>query len=204
MDIQLLKAFTVLAKELHFGRAAERLNVAQPTLTQHIKRLEMELKTRLFERTKRAVKLTEAGQMLLDEAIPLIARVEAVKDKVQLVSNGASGHIRLGVTEIALNSIFPKLIRQFHHAYPEVEFSFNQSDAASQEKLLLNREIDIGILHPPVYSPELLAVEIYREPMVLAIPVHHPLADEQLVPIHKLDKQPLIMISQQSGPAYTL
>ena len=200
MDAQLLRAFTVLAQELHFRRAAERLNIAQPTLTQHIKRLEREINARLFDRTKRTVKLTEAGKMLLDEAIPLLARVEAIKEKVKLVSNGASGHIRLGATEIALNSIFPRLIRRFRQIYPKVEFSFEQCDSASQEKLLLNREIDIGILHPPLYDRELSAIDIYREPMVLAIPSHHPLTKESVVPIQQLEELPLIMISQQSGP----
>ena len=105
MDAQLLRAFRILAQELNFRRAAERLNIAQPTLTQHIKRLEKEIDARLFARTKRTVRLTEAGKMLLDEAIPLLARVEAIKEKVKLVSKGASGHICLGATEIALNSV---------------------------------------------------------------------------------------------------
>ncbi len=200
MDTQLLQAFTVLAQELHFRRAAERLNIAQPTLTQHIKRLEKEINARLFERTKRTVKLTEAGKMLLDEAILLLARVEAVKEKVKLVSNGAKGHICLGVTEIALNSIFPSLIRRFCHNYPNVEFSFEQCDSASQEKLLLNHEIDIGILHPPLSDRELSIIDIYREPMILAIPSRHPLAKESVVSIQQLKQQPVIMISQRSGP----
>ena len=200
MDVQLLRAFTVLAQELHFRRAAERLNIAQPTLTQHIKRLEREIDARLFERTKRNVRLSEAGKMLLEEAIPLLARVEAIKEKVKLVSKGAGGHICLGATEIALNSIFPQLIRRFCQIYPKVEFSFEQCDSASQEKLLLNREIDIGILHPPIYDRALSAIDIYREPMILAIPCQHPLAKESVVPIRQLEESPLIMISQQSGP----
>ena len=182
MELRRLKYMSVLAEELHFGKAAVRLGVAQPALTQQIQALERELGVELFHRTKRSVKLTVAGRVTLNEAIRTLQQAEKTVLVARQAGRGELGHIEIGYVGSAIfTGVLSKAISRFREANPLVEFRLNEIGIVQQLDDVSSSRLDLGILRLPVKSlpPDLAIVSLHREPIILAIPRGHRLARQR-------------------------
>ncbi|MCA0922868.1 LysR family transcriptional regulator [Pseudooceanicola nanhaiensis] len=174
MEIKELRCFTRVAETLNFNRAAEMLNMSQPVVTKTIAQLEHKLGVKLFERTTRRVSLTPAGVVLRREADGLLAYLDQVQRAVRHAIAEESGRFAIGVTPLAMQTVFPGVIRGFREAHPEIEVSIHELPTDAQVKDLLAASIDAAFLLMPAEDPALEVREIHSEQMRLAVPVSHP------------------------------
>ncbi|MFI9821157.1 LysR family transcriptional regulator [Streptomyces sp. NPDC052013] len=182
MDLRQLRYFIAVAEERHFGRAAERLHMAQPPLSQAIRQLEAELGVELFQRTTRRVDLTSAGSAYLDRVRAILAEVDAAAHHARRVAAGAVGHLTLGCVGSATYSLLPTLSRHLATELPGIDFSFRgEMLAPDQEEALRSGAIDVALLRPPVADPALTVHTLRRDRLVVALPVEHPLAPKTQV-----------------------
>jgi DNA-binding transcriptional LysR family regulator len=199
MEFRHLKYFVAVAEELHFGRAAAKVQITQPVISDQIRRLEQELGVKLFFRTKRTVELTEPGKIFLKEAKQILERIEKAVSEVQKADRGELGSLIIGYTGPAFYTVLPKIIRTFRDRYPQVELVLKEICTNEQVEALNVEDIEIGFLHPPV-DGDFELISIMTEKMVLALPENHPLTTFTQVPISKLSDQPFILFPRQEGP----
>ena len=168
MDIRQLRYFQAIAEEGQISKAAKRLNIAQPPLSQQLKLLESELGVVLVERGPRQIRLTEAGRLLQDRAAQLLELMKATTSELQDLSNGAKGNLTIGAVAAAGATFLPDRIRNFHQRYPQVTFQFWEGSTARILELLQNGVIEIGIARA-IFDPDLFqAVNLHAEPFVAA------------------------------------
>lgn len=199
MELRHLHYFVAVAEELHFGRAAERLHIAQPPLSQQIQSLEQELGVQLFYRTKRQVQLTEAGELFLPEARMTLTQAELAVQTVRKAGRGEIGRFTLGFVGSATSELLPELIRRFHQQFPEVELQLREMTTAQQVRALRDRRIQIGILRPPIPSESLNVWTLVRETLIVALPETHPLAPLDQIEVSALATENFIIFPRQQG-----
>ncbi len=170
MDLHELKSFSVLARELHFRRAAERLCISQPALSKQIRRLEEKVGGGLFARTRRRVTLTETGRVLLPLADKLLKDSEQALTTAKEASNGRAGILRIGFGLAAVSELLPRTILQFSREYPLIKLQMSDMSTPSQLTALLQESLDIGIVRLPIASTELDSFPLIRERLLLAVP----------------------------------
>lgn len=193
MDIRRLKYFVAVAEELHFTNAAARLHLAQPALSQAINRLEAELGTKLLQRTRREVKLTYAGSVLLQDAKKLLRDVELAEQRVKAAESGALGILRLGFVDIALYGALPQLLQGFNAVSPGVTVTLHSMGTVSMLSALDEGALDIGLLRPtPVRSSRVAFEVVAQDPLVLAIPAADPLGDRPQIDMSSIESLDLI------------
>ncbi|MCJ9699900.1 MULTISPECIES: LysR substrate-binding domain-containing protein [unclassified Bradyrhizobium] len=205
MELRRLKYMSVLAEELHFGRAAERLGIAQPALTQQIRALERELDVELFHRTKRSVKLTVAGRVTLNEAIRTLQQAEKTALVARQAGRGELGHIEIGYVGSAIfTGVLSKAIARFRVGNPLVEFRLNEVGIVQQLDDVSSGRLDLGILRLPVKSvPTGVGImSLHREPIILAIPRGHRLARQKSVTLSALKSEPFVAVQIQEGSGF--
>ncbi|MBH8574625.1 LysR family transcriptional regulator [Nostocaceae cyanobacterium CENA369] len=201
MEIRHLRYFIAVAEELHFSRAAERLHIAQPPLSQQIQQLELELGVELFHRkTKRQVQLTEAGQVFLQEAYQLLAQLEKAIDLTQRTGRGEKGQLRVGFTSLVTYNLLPQILRKFREKYSEVELVLQEMTTTQQEQALQNRHIHVGFAHPPLEDNTLHQQCIQQEALIVALPETHLLAEQECIPMRSLAEEFFIMFPRHLGP----
>ncbi|MCS0505189.1 LysR family transcriptional regulator [Ancylobacter mangrovi] len=174
MEIKELRSFVRVAETLNFNRAAEQLNTSQPVVTKTVAQLEHKLGVKLFERTTRRVALTAAGVVMRREAEGLLAHFDRVQRAVRHAVAAESGRFAIGVTPLAMQTVFPALIRGFREAHPQIDVSICELPTDAQVKALLAAEIDVGFLLAPADDPALEVRTVHSEQMRLAIPIAHP------------------------------
>jgi len=176
MDLEFseLQAFVVLAGELHFRKASERLFLSQPALSKKIQRLEEKLKGALFVRSPRKVALTDAGKRFLPKATKLLQDAEDALRETQAAIEGRAGTLRIGFGIASLPEILPRTILRFCKLYPEVELQLREMPSLSQISSLVESRLDAGILRMPVPDRKLISVPLFSEHLVLAAPVAAP------------------------------
>lgn len=190
MDLRQLKYFIAVAEEHHFGRAAQRLHMAQPALSQQVRQLEQQLGVKLFDRTTRRVDLTAAGELLLQRGRLVVNEVEALKADVFQVGEGATGVLRVGFSGSATYSVMPQMVRAAAVAYPGLNLDLQgEMLTAAMESSLLQGSLDAAILRPPVVSQEIEYRIVRREPLMVAVPAHSPLAEDRPVSMPELTDQ---------------
>src|SRR5699024_8724186 len=178
VELRHLRYFLAVAEEKHFGRAADRLHMAQPPLSSQIKQLEAELGTTLLERTTRKVELTDAGALLMKRARQILAEVEATKTDVAEIGRGAAGVLRVGFSGTATYRLMPQIVRVVRERFPLVRLQISGEMLTPQmEEGLLENRLDAAILRPPVQSSELSLEEIQHSRLVVALNRQHRLAD---------------------------
>jgi DNA-binding transcriptional LysR family regulator len=199
MNFQRLRYFVVVAEELNFSRAAERLHMAQPPLSYQIKRLEEELGAQLFHRTKRSVRLTDAGRLLLEEARGLLVHAEQTASVVHRVGQGKVGRLSVGFVPSAANRILPPLLRTFGERFPSVELQLREVDPDRLLRSLGDGRVDVGFLYLPFEADFLDSRPVSREPFVAALPDTHPLADKPRVTLKALADEPFVLTPRYQG-----
>lgn len=190
MELRHLRYFRAVAEELHFGRAAERLLIAQPPLSQQIRQLERELGVTLLTRSTRNVELTPAGREFLGRTVEILAAVDDAVEQARRIADGAEGRLVIGCVGSATYSLLPRLVRALRKTLPNVDLSVRGEMLAPAQLAALHAgEIDIGLLRPPVVDPD-IAVEIIRsDHLLVALPADHPLtARETLEPADLRDE----------------
>ena len=200
IELRHLRYFVAVAEELHFGRAAERLHIAQPPLSQQIKQLESELGFTLFHRTKRSVRLSEAGIVFLSETRRLFRQLDQAVEAGRQASRGESGQLVIGFVSSAAYNVLPELLRAFRLAAPEVRLELHELPTNEQLNWLRAGKIDLGLLRPPVDDQALHLQTIMREPMVVALPETHSLAAHAQINWLDLANQAFILFPRPLSP----
>lgn len=200
-----LEAFVAVAEELHFGAAAERLNMTQPPLSRQIQILEKKLGTQLFGRTSRKVELTSAGAMLLPRARQILDLCIKTELDVRRVSSGEAGAITVGYTAIAGQSALPLLLRRAADSMPGVSFMLRELVSTDQMDGLVKGSVDLGLLRPIVARPGIVSRPLMKDRLVVALPAGSsllggmPIKEGAPLPLGKLDRLPLLMYSTKEA-----
>ncbi|MEI2467004.1 LysR substrate-binding domain-containing protein [Niallia taxi] len=176
MELRHLRYFVAVAEELHFGKAATRLNMAQPPLSLQIRQLEEEMGVQLFQRTKRSVELTEEGKVFLEKVYYLFKSLDESIETVRMVNRGEYGEIIIGFIATTAYDILPTIIKHYREKYPAIHVVLKQLTSAEQLSELKNGTIHIGIISEPTENEEFHLQMIKQEPMVVALPIEHPLS----------------------------
>ncbi|MYL84108.1 LysR family transcriptional regulator [Desulfovibrio aerotolerans] len=202
MELRDFECFVAVAEELHFGRAAQRLAMAQPPLSLRIKALEEELGTRLFARTSRQVALTPAGRVFWERAKAMLELAAAAGDEVRRVGLGLAGKLTVGFVNPAMDAFLAQALARFREAAPEVELSLREMTTREQAVALAGERLDVGFCRFTGQTLPGAAIEVVsREPYILALPAGHALAGSTPLPLAALNGQPLIVPPRTGLPA---
>ncbi|PZG19673.1 LysR family transcriptional regulator [Micromonospora craterilacus] len=194
--LQHMRYFVTVAQERHFGRAAERLHMAQPALSQQIRRLEAELGVALFVRTTRRVDLTVAGTAYLERARAILASVDEAARHARRTAAGAVGHLSIGCVGSVTYSLLPALSRRLSEELPGVDCAFRGEMLVSEQvEALRDGSIDLALLRPPVADGSLTTALLRRDRLVAAVPTRHRLAERSRVEVADLRDTDLIVHS---------
>ena len=205
MELRHLRYFVAVAEELNFTRAAQRLNTAQPSLSQQIQDLEQEVGVPLFIRTKRSVKLTAAGTAFLDEARLTLAQSRRAIASARQAAQAGESTLVLGFGPAAEIKLFPSTLTSLRASFPKLRLEFRSMTSLLQREALLHNEIDLAFLRPPIHEPSLEAIPVLREQLVAVLPADHPLAGEGPLDFAALSGYPFIEISPlHSGNLFDL
>ena len=177
MELRHLRYFRAVAEELHFGRAADRLHIAQPPLSQQIRQLERELAVTLLVRTTRKVELTPAGETYLKRVVAILDAVDEAGGQARRIAEGAEGQLAIGCVGSATYSLLPRLVRALREELPGVDVSVRgEMLAPAQITALLTGEIDLALLRPPIEQSGVLVETVRRDRLLVALPEGHALA----------------------------
>ncbi|MGW9403300.1 LysR substrate-binding domain-containing protein [Arthrobacter sp. NPDC055585] len=199
MDMRQLNYFIAVAEERHFGRAAKRLHMAQPPLSQQIRQLEEQLGVRLLNRTTRRVDLTAAGQLLLDRGRQIVNDVAALEADVYQVGQGATGVLRVGFSGSATYGFMPQIARRVKEVMPGLALALHgEMLTPSMEAGLRDGSLNAALLRPPVASTDIDYLSVAKEPLVVALPSLSPLAGAGPVAMHELQDQDFIAYGTES------
>ena len=202
MKLHQLRYFVTVAEELHFGRAASRLRMAQPPLSRQIHELENELATRLFNRTNRGVELTDAGRILLEEARTALAQVDYAAQAARRAGQGEIGQLVVGVVPTVDTQVFTRILRTFSARYPSVQVVIRSLNTTTQIQGLRAGTLQAGFLRLPVRDDALTIKLVSREPLVAALPVGHPLTRARRLSLATLAAEPHVIFPRQVAPGY--
>jgi DNA-binding transcriptional LysR family regulator len=204
VELRHLRYFIAVGEEEHFGRASERLRVAQPALTRQIQQLEAEMGCALFERLKRGVRLTEAGRSFLEDARRLLSDLERCVERTRLVAQGKVGRLRIGFADGATYSgELPSILRDFRDRWPDVRLDLFPGASVATGAQLRERQLDIGFVYAlPTDLPQLKTHRIGVERIVLALPQSHPLVKRKRVKLGDLKEEPFVWIPRAAAPIY--
>jgi len=200
LELRHLRYFVALAETLHFRRAAERLSIAQPALSQQIQQLERELGVRLLERTQRRVALTDAGAVFLERARVTLAEAAEAMRLARLAGRGEVGHLGVGVVTSALYGIFPEVVRVFRERHRDVHLTLQELPGNEQTRALRAGRIQVSFLRPPVDETDIQVRTIAREPWVVAMPTSHPMARRTRVSLRSLANEAFVSFPRDLAP----
>ena len=202
MELRLLNYFAILAEELHFSRAAQRLSISQPPLSVAIKQLEAEIGAQLFDRTSKGVRLTPAGAHLLPRARQLLALSQQAAQETRDVGQGVRGHLRLGFVGSALYRGVPQALAAFQAQHPQVRVDMLELNSAEQLQGLQQARLDMGLVHSVALPDGLQGQLLMEEAFVACLPEGHALAAQKTVDLAALQGERLILFSSEVSPTY--
>jgi DNA-binding transcriptional LysR family regulator len=202
MELRQLYYFVAVAEELHFGRAARRLNISQPPLSMQIRKLEDELNVRLFKRTSRCVELTEAGQFFLNEVRRILDNIDSAINIAKEAARGSIGKLSVGFVGPAIDTFLPDIIQTFRLQNPGIVLTLSESGTNEQIEALKVGRIQVGFAR--IYQhvlKDICSEVIWQEPYVLALPESHPFAAGGEIALSELKGQPMIMYPRIMQPS---
>lgn len=196
MTLTELRYIVTLAQERHFGHAAERCHVSQPTLSVGVKKLEEELGVMIFERTKSAVRVTPVGQKIVAQAQRVLEEAMTIRELASAGKNQLTAPLKLGAIYTIGPYLFPHLIPQLHRMAPDMPLYIEENYTHVLRDKLRNGELDAIIIALPFSGPDILTKALYDEPFSLLIPTDHPWAKRQRVSPDELDDSPLLLLGE--------
>ncbi|NYA43350.1 LysR family transcriptional regulator [Serratia fonticola] len=203
IETRLLHQFIAVAEELHFNRAAQRLHMAQPPLSQAIRRLEHEIGAPLFERTNRSVSLTPAGTDFLATARKVLRLLDEGVEQTRRVAQGIEGHLTLTFINIAPYNALLGALQRFRAAFPAISFTMREATTQEQIEALEHGRAELGFMRPPGRTaPELHFERILREPIVIALPTTHLLACHEIIPLTALRDDAFVSSPRHLGQGF--
>lgn len=198
-----LQSFIALAEELHFGRAAARVNLSQPALSLQVQGIEEELQVKLFSRDRRKTELTQAGEVFLTEARDVLRRTEQAITTVRRAALGQVGTLRIGFISTAAAIITPQLVKRFRDKYNHVDIELRNVLTRDQVTQLQERKIDVGFLRVPLSTPpDIRTRVIHREPFILLLPADHPLAQLKNLQLTDCRDADFVMYTRKMAPGF--
>lgn len=200
MDLRQLRYFVAVAEELSFTRAAQRLYMAQPPLSNQVLRLERALDVKLFDRSRRAIRLTAAGEALLPEARRLLVQAEQTASMVQRVGHGEVGQLTIGFVPSASNATLPAQLRAFRSRYPDVALYLREMRPDELVRHLLAGGVDVSFLFLPFADPGLETMVVSQEPLVAALPADHRLCKRARIRVADLAGEPFVLPARHQMP----
>jgi DNA-binding transcriptional LysR family regulator len=203
MELRHLKYFVAVAEELHFGRAAQRVGIAQPPFSRQIKTLEEEIGAPLLWRSKRHVELTAAGKVFLLDARNLLALADRAADTARRAARGEIGQLSVGFVTSALYGQFTSVFRLMRARHPEVALRLQDMTSEEQVQAMQEHKLDVGLVRPPVPGADALSFQtVFREPFVVALPQKHKLARQKVIALKDLARESFLMVPRSLGPAF--
>lgn len=201
MELRHLRYFVAVANELHFGRAAERLHISQPPLSQQIQDLERELGVDLFRRTRHFVALTEAGRVFLEEAVRTLRDADHAVETARKAARGDCGRLSIGFGP-APESLLRRVLAAFLSHHPNVVLELHQLYTREQVEALVDRRIDVAFPLLPVAHRDIATEVVTTEPLVAALPAEHPLTRAPRVGLGDLRSEPFVRLRPDLGPEF--
>lgn len=198
MTLTELRYVVTLARERHFGRAAERCHVSQPTLSVAVKKLEDELGIPLFERSKSSIRVTETGQRIIEQAQRVLDQVGVIKDMAQDGKNQLNSPLRVGAIYTIGPYLFPHLLPELRRAAPDMPLFIEENYTASLRQKLRHSDLDAIIIALPFEEPEVVTLPLYDEPFVVLLPAGHPLTEKESLTAEELAREQLLLL----GPGH--
>ena len=198
MTLTELRYVVTLARERHFGRAAERCHVSQPTLSVAVKKLEDELGIPLFERSKSSIRVTETGQRIIDQAQRVLDQVGLIKDMAQDGKNQLNSPLKVGAIYTIGPYLFPHLLPELRRAAPDMPLYIEENYTANLRQKLRQSDLDAIIIALPFEEPEVVTLPLYDEPFVVLLPAGHPLASKEQLTADELAQEQLLLL----GPGH--
>jgi LysR family hydrogen peroxide-inducible transcriptional activator len=198
MTLTELRYVVTLARERHFGRAAERCHVSQPTLSVAVKKLEDELGIPLFERSKSSIRVTEVGQRIIEQAQRVLDQVGVIKDMAQDGKNQLNSPLKVGAIYTIGPYLFPHLLPELRRAAPEMPLYIEENYTANLRQKLRHSDLDAIIIALPFEEPEVVTLPLYDEPFVVLLPAGHPLTAKDQITAEEMSKEQLLLL----GPGH--
>jgi DNA-binding transcriptional LysR family regulator len=202
MELRHFRYVLAVAETLHFGRAAARLNMRQPPLSQQIRQLEDELGVRLFDRSRRQVQLTPAGEMFVQDARMVVAQAGHAGRVGERLRQGEMGQLVVGIAGPADADYFIEIMRLFMQRHPQVRVVVRNMSTAEQLQALVEERLHVGFVTPPADHPDLRFDTVLHKPIVLAVPRDHPLAARPRVPLTAVASESLILFPRTMAPGF--
>ncbi len=199
IDLRQLRYFVAVAEELHFGRAAQRLGMAQPPLTQQIQKLERALGTPVFFRQPRQTTMTEAGRVLLEEVRKILNLVDGAVDRTRRAGRGETGQLTVGVPPSVMLTQLPSVIRKYRQRFPEVLFTLHEMATSAIEAALAAEQLDIGFLRTAFGRCSEFR---FAEGLVAVLPAAHPLASQARLTLRHLAGEPFVFFPRRLGETF--
>jgi DNA-binding transcriptional LysR family regulator len=201
-ELRHLVYFREVARRLHFRKAAEALAIAQPALSRQIAQLEAALGVRLLNRSSRRVELTPAGADLVERIEPVLAALLRVPAEMRAVAEGRVGRLRVSFTGLAMATVLPDILHDFHRRFPEIRLEMNESPTALQLSALLAGEIDCGFFHPDGPTPGIDTTLLLRERNGVLLPSDHPLRAKKALRLKDLASTPFVLFPRSNNPGF--
>jgi DNA-binding transcriptional LysR family regulator len=201
-ELRHLVYFRELARQLHFRKAAETLAVAQPALSRALAQLEAALGTDLLNRTRRGAELTPAGRLLLDRIEPLLRGLAALPSDLKALADGEVGHVRVAFTGLAMATVLPPIIREFHRRHPGIRLELNESPTSAQLTALQSGDLACGFFHPDAPTPGLRTHVLLQEKNGVLLPADHPLARRRELRLIDLATTPFVLFPRTHNPGF--
>lgn len=200
MDQRRLECFVALAEELHFHRAAARMHMTQPAISQHLRQLEDYLRVQLVHRNRRAVSLTRAGEIFLEEARKLLRQSDYAVQLARRTHRGEVGQLVVGLTQPAFFIVFPEIVHAFRERLPDVGIVVQEMTTAQQEQALRTGSIHVGILHPPLDDDSLACQTVAKVTFDVVLSEFHPLARKRTLTLKDLAKERFVLFPRRIAP----
>lgn len=202
MNFKQLNYFMAVADELHFGRAAERLGIAQPPLSRQIKQMEEEMDAILFNRGRSSITLTQAGERLHLRGHDILSMVEDTRLEVRRIGQGAEGRLRIGFVGSSTYGILPNIIKSFRASHPGVNMTLIPMNNAQLQKQLVGREIDVAFARPALNDAEFAVKKLMDERLILALPDTLDTGSRRVADLRRLATHNLILYPEYPRPSY--
>jgi DNA-binding transcriptional LysR family regulator len=201
IDLRLLHSFVVVAEAEHVGRAAKTLHISQSPLSRQIRQLEETLGLTLFHRERQRIRLTGDGRWLLEEGRRLLARCTAIERDAVRRAQGEGGRLHVGFVKSAMwTSVLPRALIRFRDSRPDVALELHAARSADQQRHLLAGDLDLALLHERAAAPDVEAIALLAEPLLLAMPRRHPLAKKRRVAAADLNGEDWVVLAAQREP----